>query len=109
MKAWFVTNHDMNYSTIVFAETRGQAKVIAQSTDACEYEDFIYIRAIRKPNLDRLYRGQSEMDWYNDEDRIAMVKDGMYCSYEVDLLPGECMACPAHKWCERYEDMVEGR
>ena len=49
------------------------------------------------------------MDWYNDEDRIAMVKDGMYCSYEVDLLPGECMACPAHKWCERYEDMVEGR
>lgn len=110
MKAWSVTDdEEYLYTTIVFAETRGQARVIARSTDACEDVDFIHIRALRRPQLDKYYRGEPEMDWNNDEDRIAMVKDGMYCSYEVDLLPGECMACPAHKWCERYEDMVEGR
>lgn len=109
MKAWSVTDdEEYLYTTIVFAETRGQARVIARSTDACEDVDFIHIRALRRPQLDKYYRGEPEMDWNNDEDRIAMVKDGMYCSYEVDVDQDKCERCPAHRWCSRYEEVMDG-
>ena len=51
--------------------------------------------------LDKYYRGLDEMDWDNDEDRIAMVKDGNFnCSYEFE--PDDCETCPAKQWCDRY-------
>lgn len=109
MKAWSVTDdEEYMYATIVFAETRGKAKVIAQGTDACADVDFTHIRAIRVPQLDSYYRGLSEMDWYNDNDMIAMVRyANMMCSYEVDIEKEDCLSCPAHEWCDRYESMCD--
>lgn len=105
MKAWIVDDPiDAPTAAVVFAETRGQAKVLAQSTDACEDMDFTNIRAIRAPELDRFYKGRPEMSWLDDDDRIAMVKyGGFHCSYEVDIGKEKCEACPANKWCSRYE------
>jgi hypothetical protein len=89
-------------ATVVFAENRAKAKAIAMSTDTCEYAEYLDIRATRVPSLDKYYRGKDEMDWYNANDLIALVKEaGFVCSYEIDDPP--CKECPAKKWCNRYE------
>ena len=106
MKAYIVAdkNGDSGYCTIVFGETRGKAIKNAMLTDACEGYEFTEIHARRVPALDSYYRGDYEMDWFNAEDRIAMVKEAnMHCSCEVDINMDKCIACPAHEWCERYE------
>ena len=103
MKAYTVQyDPDPLFSTVVFAETAGKARAIAQHTDACEDCDFIDIRALRVPVLDPYYKGKPEMDWYDMEDRVAMVKLANYeCSREV--YDPECDDCPAKEWCGRYE------
>lgn len=113
MKAWHCNSMDYqtDYSTIVFAETRGKAKVIAQSTDACEDTPFTEIRCLRAKELDKYYRGLPEMDWYNSQDRIALVKYGGFrCSYEIPPTELECIDggyCPAKEWCERHKALEE--
>ena len=106
MKAWIVDDPiEAASAAVVFAETRGQAKVLAQSTDACEDMDFTDIRAVRAPELDQFYRGKSEMDWFDPDDRVAMVKyGGFHCSPETDVYKEKCETCPANKWCSRYEE-----
>ena len=110
MKAWIVDDPiDASTAAVVFAETRGQAKVLAQSTDACEDMAFTDIRAVRATELDRFYRGKSETNWFDPDDRIAMVKyGGFHCSYETEVYKEKCEACPAHEWCDRYEGMMDG-
>ena len=93
MKAWIVDDPiEAASAAVVFAETRGQAKVLAQSTDACEDMAFTDIRAVR-------------MDWFDHDDRIAMVQyGGFHCSPETDVYKEKCETCPANKWCSRYEE-----
>lgn len=102
MKAYIVhdRNYDCEYSTVVFAETAGKAKQIAVGTEAfCDF-DFTEIRVRRKPELDAFYRGKSEMDWFNDEDRAAMVRyAGFYCVYPEYA---DCKSCSAKEWCEVF-------
>ena len=107
MKAYVVTDkNECVYSTIVFAETRGKAIVLAQSTDACEDVPFTEISAHRVPQMDKYYRGKSEMDWNNADDRIAMCKEaGFSCAAEVG--EPECKDCPAKNYCDRYQDEQE--
>ena len=109
MKAWIVDDPiEAASAAVVFAETRGQAKVLAQSTDACEDMDFTDIRAVRAPELDLFYRGRKEMDWNDTDDRVAMVKyGGFHCDSETDVYKEKCEACPAHEWCEKFENMME--
>lgn len=100
MKAYKVEDI-INYegSLIVFAETRGKAKVIAQCTDEFEDVDFINIRATRKPNFDKYYKpGKVEMNWYDDDDRLALVKAGWSCLYGCDTED-----CIAKEFCCNYE------
>ena len=106
MKAWIVDDPiDASTAAVVFAETRGQAKVLAQSTDACEDMEFKDIRAVRAPKLDQFYRGRKEMDWNDLDDRVAMVKYGGFrCNSETDVYKEKCEVCPAHEWCSRYEE-----
>lgn len=106
MKAWLVRERDSEFATVVFAETRGKARSIAMQTDACADAEFTSIEVSRKPQLDKYYTpGKKEMDWYNDADRIALVKDGGFCcSYECGC---EFEECPAHQWCDRYEEEKE--
>lgn len=94
-------------STVVFAESRGKAKSIAMSTEACEDVDFINLEVYRLPQMDKYYKpDKSEMDWLDPEDRIALVKDaGFRCEY-VEL--EECKQCPAREYCSEYEDCKQG-
>lgn len=103
MKAYIVSDRcDPLFSTVVFAETAGKARAIAQGTDACEDLDFIDIRATRVRSLDSYYKGESEMNWYDPEDRVAMVRFANFeCSRECD--DPNCEPCPAKEWCGRYE------
>ena len=118
MKAWHCEDStDPVYSTVVFAETKGKARALAQHTDACEDLDFTDIRVLRAPALDQFYRGLPEMDWYHAEDRIALVRYGGYqCSYDLlddgldchFLFEGKYICdCPAAEWCGRYDNIRE--
>lgn len=104
MKAYRVEERNgvYDFATVVFAETRNKAKRIAMSTDCLDGVEYIDISATRIPTLDRFYRGKDEMDWYNDKDKIAMVRYGNFtCSYEFET--ENCETCSAKQWCKRYE------
>ena len=49
MKAWQVMSDPDRGSTVVFAETRGQAKQLAMSTDTCEDASYLEIECRRLP------------------------------------------------------------
>ena len=102
-KAYSITDTtSYEYSTIVFARSRNEARKLAMYTDAFDDAEYINIRAIRNPNLDQYYRGLMEMDWNDDGDRVAMVRfAGFECSVE-DSYP-DCENCPSKQWCGRYE------
>lgn len=104
MKAWTASdrNGDAGFTMVVFAETAGKAKAYAAGTDDfCDY-GFTGIRVNRARALDQYYLGEPEMDWYNMDDRIAMVKNANFeCSYEIDN--PRCEECGATEWCGRYE------
>ena len=104
MKAWYVydkTNPDM-WVTVVFAETANKARYLAQSTDACEYADYVDILASRAPELDQYYYGRLEIDWHDPEMRVILVRD--YCWACLDTSQ-ECQKCLAIKWCRHFSDM----
>jgi len=84
------------YSTVVFAETAGKARSRAMWTDACEDVEFVNITARRVPELDSCYKGYSEMDWDDDEDRRALVALGWKCWEPSEW---ECESCCAKDIC----------
>ena len=105
MKAYIITDLKgyADYSTVVFAETSGKAKAIAIHTDSFEDYEFTEISARRVPKLDKYYRGLDEMDWLDDADRIAMVKEcGFSCDPEC-WEEEDCERCSAKQWCDRAE------
>lgn len=106
MKAWIVGKKEEFGSTVVFAETRGKARALALHTDCCEDADFCDIEVRRLPKADKLYKeGKKEMDWYDDKDRIFLVKEcGFTCEY-VELY--HCDVCPAKEYCDTYLDYIE--
>ena len=103
MKAWKAwTDYEPSYCTVVFAETRGQAKARAQNTDCLEDAAWTEIHVNRLPELDKEYRGHTEMDWYNDQDRLALIRDvGMRCEY-IDT--DDCARCVGRDYCEAWEE-----
>lgn len=106
LKAYICRDRIEKYgSTVVFAESPGKARMLAQKTDTCEDLDFIDIEVRRAPALDDAYRGRFELDWYNDQDRIRMVRDAHFrCSSEDGILEEWCRACAAFPWCGMAED-----
>ena len=110
MKAYSASdmNGESGCSIVVFAETAGQAKAYAASSDEFDTFDFTEIRVHRCKALDKFYKGKYKMDWMDDDDRVAMVRYANYeCSSEV--LHPECEhgECPAQQWCGKYERMKE--
>ena len=108
MKAWLVRKKDEFCATVVFAETRGKARSLAMSTEACEDTDFCDIEAYRKPQMDKYYEeGKKEMNWFNPKDQIALVKDcGFICSVDY-FEEDDCNRCPAKEYCDKYQDYLE--
>lgn len=111
MKAWLVNEKDSKYATVVFAETRGKAKSYALYTDACEDADFCNIEARRKPRLDKYYKeGKIEMDWYNANDRIVLVKElGFHCITDDIIVEIHelCSDCPAAQYCDKSKQILD--
>lgn len=112
MKAYTVSdaNGDTGFDYIIFAETR--AKAIKYALDHCDgaFDSYTWteMRALRKPKLDKYYRGRPMMDWCDMNDRIAMVKEADFrCSDDVSTTLAECKECPAHEWCGKFESMSD--
>ena len=101
MKAWIVRDEYDEYSTVVFAETRNQARLEAQVTDCCGDMAYLDIHPRRFKEADSMYRGKREMDWYDPEDRKFLVGYGWSC-VEPDY--SECPECPASDLCDKYKD-----
>lgn len=108
MKAWLVREKDEFAATVVFAETRGKAKSLALSTDACEDVAFVRIEVSRMKEADKYYReGKTELDWNNPADRVVLVKEcGFVCDYDAFYL-GHCEVCSAKEYCDRYKAAME--
>lgn len=98
-KAWDAKSIE-NYSTVVFAETAQKAKAVAMTTDACEDAEFIDIRVQRFPQMDDCDRGRSEIDWYDMEDRKALVALGWACLETSS----ECETCPCRPECSHWAE-----
>lgn len=111
MKAYVVSDRKgySEWTVIVFAESRGKAIVAALGTDEFPYRDWEYteLRAIRKPEFDKCYRGKWRMDWDNSNDRLAMVRDGGYYCYEDIFDPADCAKCSGKDYCSRYEEYLD--
>ena len=107
-KAWLVREKGEFLATVVFAETRGKARALAQQTNACEGADFIDIEVIRIKKADKYYNpGKIELDWENAKDRIALVKDcGFTCDYDIRRWV-ECETCPAREFCGDFMENEE--
>lgn len=97
-KAWDEYNSE-GYSTVVFAESASKAKAIAFHSEACEDARFVDIRVRRLPEMDGHDRGRSEIDWYDPEDRKALVALGWSC---IDA-SWECDTCECKSACSQWE------
>lgn len=100
-KAYKVFEVDSPYSTVVFGENIREARKIARGTEACEHVEYRNIRVKRYPQMDEHYRGLEEIDWYNAQDRIALVSLGWSCNELSD----ECDRCPAMDYCREWEGL----
>lgn len=99
-KAWDEKASDP-CSTIVFAENIKEAKRIAMATDTCEEANFIDIRVKRFKEADCLYKSSSEINWYDKETRIALVRDFGWRCYDTSF---ECESCEARQYCSWFEE-----
>lgn len=99
MKAYYVREKDGDCATIVFAENATHAKTIAQRCDCCEDARYIDIRVRREPDADKLYKGLSEIDWYDEETRLQLVRDFGWSCFDTSF---ECDCCNAKQYCHWY-------
>ncbi|MBP5475458.1 MAG: hypothetical protein J6X83_04310 [Methanomicrobium sp.] len=69
--------------------------------------EFLDVEVQRIKELDQYYRGCDEMDWFFDDDRVAMVKIGGF-SCDPDYFDlDECETCSARSVCDRYKEYIE--
>ncbi len=108
MKAWLVRVKYEFCAEVVFAETRGKARVLAQSTDICEDAHFLDIEVHRMPNLDKYYKnGKWHFEWENPKDRLILVKEGGFICSDEAFEMEDCPTCSAKHYCDRYTDVEE--
>lgn len=100
-KAYYAHEKDGDCATIVFADTPSQAKRIAQTCDCCEDAEYIDLRVRRMPEADKLYKGAPEIDWYDDETRITLVRDFGWQCFEPSY---ECDTCLTKQYCSWFEE-----
>ena len=108
MKVWICRLlPDRDCATVVFAETRGKAKVVAMKSDSLgDDAEFLDVEVQRIKELDQYYRGRDEMDWFFADDRVAMVKFGGF-SCDPDVMWEDCEKCPAKNDCSLYQKNID--
>lgn len=104
MKAWKINNLYKDETTVVFAETRGKARAIAQRTDLCEDLAFTEIIIHRFKEADSQYRGHSEMDWYDHDDKMFLLSQGWYCDGDMEY--EYCKNCEEKEACAIWKDII---
>lgn len=104
LKAYIAYEKNDYRSTIVFAENRTQAKLEAMTTECCEGALYINIRVNRVPAADALYKGSSEVNWYDPETRLTLVRDFDWSCWDTSF---ECDTCPAKPYCHWHEEEAE--
>ena len=107
MKAWIVREKGEYSAEVVFAETRGKARALAQLCDCCEDVNFTDIEVHRMKPADKYYKGDKWwLDWENPQDRIILVKEcGFVCSWDYFDLE-DCESCSAKEYCDQYKDRI---
>ena len=106
MKAWIVDDKDYyNGSVILFAETRGKALAYAVNMDEFDGAEWIDLRARRFKGFDKYYKGYTELDWYDDEIRLTLVKDFGWACEEADSI--WCEECVAKQYCGEWQRCCE--
>lgn len=111
IKAWKVYDkYEPCYNGVVFAETRGKAKSLAQYLDVCMDSDYCDIRATRAPEIGKYWKEHKrEMDWENPQDRYALVKElGFQCGEDF-FEPNWCKECSAKEICDQYKDYLRDK
>ena len=105
-KAWSFYEEEESIIEVVFADTRGKARMYLKELDTFDNYKYIEISPRREKSLDYLdYEDGYVMDWNKEEDRIALVKNiGFYC---LDPDKDECKECCAREWCSKYEEFEE--
>ena len=105
-KAWGCCEEESGVVKVLFADTRGKAKSYFKDMETFDYYNFCELRPYRIKNLDHLNKSDGYiMDWYKDEDRLAMVRDAHFSCVEVDR--DECEGCCVKEWCSKYEELKE--
>ena len=82
--------------------------MLASQTEACDGVNFLDIEVRRMKEADKYYQdGKTELDWFNDSDRIALVKEcGFTCDWDVIEMK-ECVDCAAKEYCDQYKDLMQ--
>ena len=100
MKAYraYWAGDDDHISTVLFANSAIGAKNAVRNTEFWDDSDQIYtnLRVNRIKALDSEYRGHTEMDWDDEQDKLALVKNGWHCFERTD----ECDTCGAKEYCD---------
>ena len=105
-KSWSFYESEECIIEVVFADTRGKARMYLKELDTFDNYRYIEISPRREKALDYLDHPDGYvMDWNKEEDRLPMVRDaGFYCT-EVDRQL--CEECCAKEWCSAYEEDEE--
>lgn len=78
--------------------------MISMGCDCCEGASYIEISVKRMKALDGLYKGIPEIDWYDPETRMLLVRDYGWSCTETSW---ECLFCAAKKHCMWWEENNE--
>ena len=104
-KTWIAGEENLG-SVVVFAETAGQAKNLGRDFLDCDF--FVDVRVIRVKELDGAYSGHCALDWYQPDDRRALVSVGWTCDpYLFD--EANCSECNCTDICEAYKEAHNGK
>lgn len=109
MKAYKVKNLVNGNFAIVFAKNGSKAKSYAFTyTDYFDGYDYCELCAYRTPTIDKYYqKGKKAMDWQNQNDRLAIVKElGIGCDYDTYNI-AEYQKCKAKNYCDTYEEKID--
>lgn len=102
MKAWICDTDYSEGSSIVFANTRNEAKKLARFTQACEDADWIDIRCVRCKEIDDMEDCEPKDDpWLNDDIRLILVKERDWAC--VDPIDDDCDNCCAKQYCHYFD------
>ena len=105
-KAWSFYEEEEGVIEVVFADTRGKARMYLKELDTFDNYRYIEISPRREKSLDYLDHPDGYvMSIAREKDRIALVKNmGVHC---LDPDKDECEKCCVREWCSKYEDYQE--